>query len=233
VRLGTAPRRNLAAMKVDELVSRFPVVYHTTAGGRWTTIRDHGLWTAEQIVRTAWCDRQSANLILTTRRTHAVQLTHPVLGAVTIRDQAPLRPEVLKSCLTDMSVAEWLSLLNHRVFFWLHPSRVSTLLSGRRNRDVEHDVIVVGTASLVEAHHERISLSPINSGATLYPNAAPRGSQTFHTIADYPYAQRRQTRAVSASIVELAVADGVRDIAAHTIGVQRWKGPNRLYDIDP
>jgi hypothetical protein len=228
-----APRRNLAAMNVDELVSTFPVVYHTTAGGRWATIRDHGLWTAEQIVRTAWCDRQSADLILTTRRTHAVQLIHPVLGAVTIRDQAPLRPEVLQPCLTDLSVAQWLSLLNGRAFFWLHPSRVSTLLSGRRNRDVEHDVIVVDTASLVEAYHKLIRLSPINSGAALYPNAARRGSQTFHTIADYPYTQRRRTRSVSASIAELAVADGVHGIAAHTIGVQRWKGPNRLYGINP
>ena len=219
-------------MNVDELVSTFPVLYHSTAGGRWAAIRDHGLWTAEQIVRTAGCDRQSADLILSTRRAHAVQLTHPVLGAVTVRDQAPLRPEVLRPCLTDLSVAQWLSLLNNRVFFWLHLSRVSTLLSGRRNRDLEHDVIAVDTASLVEAHGQRIRLSPINSGAALYPNAAPRGSQTFHTIADYPYEQRRRTRVVSASIAELAVADGVRDIAGHTVRVQRWKGPNRLYDID-
>ena len=233
MRPDTGPYRNSVAMNVEELVSAFPVLYHATVGGRWGAIRDHGLWTAEQIVRTAGCDPQSADLILSTRRERAVQLTHPILGEVTVRDQAPLRPGVLQLCLTDLSVAQWLSLLNNRVFFWLHPSRVSTLLSGRRNKDLEHDVIAVNTASFVKAHGERIRLSPINSGAALYPNAAHRGSQTFHTIADYPYAQRRLTRGVSASIAELAVADGVSDIAAYTIGVQRWKGPNRLYDIGP
>jgi hypothetical protein len=209
----------------EELVSSYPVVYHTTAAGSWEAIRAHGLWTAKQIVSTARCDQETTEQVLTTRRLHAVGLTHPVLGAVRLRDQAPLRLDVLARSLTDLSVEQWLALLSNRVFFWLHLSRVETLLSGRRNREHEHDVITVDTASLISAHRDRIRLSPINSGAALYPNAAHRGSDTFRTIADYPFAQRRRTRPPSTAIAELAVIDGVHDIAAHTVDVRRWRGP--------
>lgn len=86
-----------------------------------------------------------------------------------------------------------------------------------------HHVITIDTASLVEAHHDRIVLSGINSGATLYPNAAPRGSDTFRSIADYDYAKARRRRGAKDAIVELAVVDGVPDLAQHFIRVERRK----------
>jgi hypothetical protein len=63
----------------------------------------------------------------------------------------------------------WLGTLSERVFSWLHPQRLTQLLDARRNRGRPHDVLTVDTASLVGRYHDRIRLSAINSGATLFP----------------------------------------------------------------
>lgn len=86
-----------------------------------------------------------------------------------------------------MSVSDWLDTLNNRVFFWLHPAKLDRLLRAPRYRASDQDVLVVDTRSLLDTHGANVRLSPINSGATLYPNATPRGSDTFTTIEAYPY----------------------------------------------
>jgi hypothetical protein len=109
-----------------------------------------------------------------------------------------------------MSLEQWLDTLNSRVFFWLDTEHLETLLGARAYRDSAHDVICIDTEALVERHAARITLSPINSGATMY-KPPERGSKTFLPIADYPFGKRRQARGQNA-IVELAVNDGVHDI---------------------
>jgi hypothetical protein len=117
------------------------------------------------------------------------------------------------------------------VFFWLHPRRLDQLLNARRNRGRPHDVLVVDTASLIAAHHQRIGLSAINSGATLYPGAPERGTRTFQTVENYPYAERRRRRTPQTAVVELAVAGGVPDIANHVLRVYRRLGPEVIADL--
>lgn len=129
-----------------------------------------------------------------------------------------------KDELTDMSPEQWLTILNDRVFFWLHPAKLDRLLGAKRYRDLEQDVLVVDTGSLLDAHEVNVRLSPMNSGATLYPNAPARGSDTFATIERYPYAQRRRGRPVSEAVTELAVIGGVHDVAKHVIRVERRRG---------
>ena len=63
----------------------------------------------------------------------------------------------------------------------------------------------------------------MNSGATLYPNAAPRGSTTFQTIADYRFVVGPKGAGVRTPITELAVIGGVRDITRHVVRVERRK----------
>jgi Family of unknown function (DUF7002) len=45
----------------------------------------------------------------------------------------------------------------------------------------------------VNANRDRVQLSTINSGATIY-NPAPRGPHTFSTVSDYQFEERRKTR---------------------------------------
>src|ERR1700677_3736483 len=177
-------------MHRDELVERYPMLFHMASAGSWPAIRTHGLWTTQQIVGTSGDAFEDSALI--ERRPHSITADHPALGRVTIRDQAPLRLQFLEGCLTDMSVEQWLGFLNDRVFFWLHPVKLDKLLGARRYRKSDQDVLVIDTKSLLGAHEARVRLSPINSGATLYPNATARGSDTFTTIEAYPSAERRR-----------------------------------------
>jgi hypothetical protein len=210
-------------MRRAELVQHYPTLFHMASAGSWPTIQAHGLWTTQQIVATS--EGVFENAALTERRPHSITAEHPILGRVTIRDQAPLRLQFLEGCLTDMSVKQWLDALNDRVFFWLHQDKLDTLLGARRYRSSEQDVLVIDTKSLLDAHEVRVRLSPVNSGATLYPNATARGSHTFATIEDYPYAERRRTgKTVREAVTELAVIDGVHDIRDHVVRVERRFG---------
>jgi hypothetical protein len=156
--------------------------------------------------------------ILTRPRPRQLPVDHPILGRVIIRDQAQLRARILEKALQDMSVTEWVGALNERVFFWLDPRRLGQLLAARDNRARPHDVLTIDTASLVGRYHDRIRLSAINSGATLFPNAAQRGSFTFRAIKDYPTGERQGRHP---AIAELTILGGVPDIADHVTGVER------------
>ena len=90
------------------------------------------------------------------------------VGPVTIRDQKPLKMHNLQKVLTDMTVQQWLDVLNDRVFLWAHPRRLATLRAAAAYRHSNHDILVVDTARLVEAHADRIRLTgkvPPRSGA--------------------------------------------------------------------
>lgn len=157
--------------------------------------------------------------ILRTRRPKSRTLEHAQHGQAVVRDQIPLSEARLRSCLTDMSLEEWLEALNSRVFFWLDTAHLETLLGARAYRESAHDVICVDTKELVGRHATEITLSPINSGATMY-KPPQRGSQTFLQIPDYPFQERRRVRGRDA-IVELAVDGGVRDILEVAVRVER------------
>lgn len=83
-----------------------------------------------------------------------------------------------------------------------------------------HTVLIVNTASLVNAHAERIRLCPMNRLHEPYPHT--RGRDTFSTIERYPF-EARSGRGRDA-IVELAVIGGVPDMAEHVEMVRRMMG---------
>lgn len=194
--------------------------------GAWPSIAAHGLLPTRDIVATSALAEAERALIVGQQRRRPVKVDHPALGDVTIRDQSPLHRHILEAVLVDMTVPEWLATLNDRVYFWLHPRRLATLLQSRPNRCSEHDILTAGTASLVAAHHDQIRLSAINSGATQWPSAPQRGPGTFRTIEQYPFTERRRNRSLDQATAELAVIGGVPDIAAHVVSVQRRHGPD-------
>jgi hypothetical protein len=210
----------------SELIERYPRLFHLAEAGSAGSISAHGLLPAQAIVSTSALTPTEQGAILSRPRPRAMSLEHPRLGRVTLRDQTPLREHILDKVLIDMTPQQWLAALNERVFFWLHPRRLDQLLNARRNRGRAHDVLVIDTASLVAAHDHQVRLSAINSGATLYPNAPERGSRTFQTIEDYPFAERLRRRPPQAAVVELAVSGGVRDLASHLVGQYRAGEPD-------
>lgn len=208
-------------MDVSELIERYPRLFHLTEAGSAEGIAEHGLLPTQELVSTSGLSPDEQAAILSRPRRRALSIDHPVLGKVTLRDQTPLRGHILDRVLVDMTAQQWLSALNERAFFWLHPQRLDQLLKAKRNRGRPHDVLVIDTASLVSAYGHRVQLSAINSGSTLYPNAPQRGTQTFQAIGDYPFAERIGRRTPQAAVVELAVCGGVRDISEHVIETYR------------
>jgi hypothetical protein len=207
---------------VDELVDNYPRLYHMANGGSWPMIQQHGLLPTVQIVRTSGIPLAEQEQLLMKRRPISTIIEHPLIGTVTIRDQVPLREQFLS--LADMDIQQWLAILNDRVFFWLHPDKLDRLLNARLYRGRIQDVLTLDTRSLVEAYESRVRLSPLNSGATLYPSAPERGSMTFLPLTEYPFKEWRKKRTLPNAITELAVIGGVPDVASHVVAVERRRG---------
>jgi len=112
-----------------------------------------------------------------------VQLEHPKHGVALVRDNKPMQEKSLERCLHGMTPREWYEHLNRRVFFWVERKRLLKLLGARAYRDRSHLLLEVDTAELLERHVDRVTLSPINSGATFAMNpAAPTPSDASSTI---------------------------------------------------
>lgn len=227
-------RPHLAAVvTVDELLRTYPRLYHMAAGGTWPAIQRHGLLPTTHIVTTSGLPADQQASLLSQRRSASITIAHPSLGTVTVRDQAPLREPFLSASMTDMTIAQWLGLLNDRVFFWLHPDRLRGLLTAQRYRDQAQDVLTIDTRSLVEAYHDEVRLCAFNSGSTLYSNAPLRGSDSFQTIDRYPFAERRRSHRISEALAELTVIGGVPDLQNHVLEVNRCKGTETLELLYP
>jgi hypothetical protein len=209
-------------MTPEELIHNYPVLHHMAEYESWPRIQQIGLRTTQQLVDACRPDAATREAILGQRRPESVNLEHPVVGTVTIRDQKPLKLHNLEPALTDVTVEQFLDLLNSRVFMWTSPERLDRLLGAAAYRRHRHDVLVLDTASIVDSYFDRIRLTGMNTGATIFPNALARGAESFMTIADFPFRERRKR--LMDNVVELCVIGGVDDVHEHVLQVQRRQG---------
>jgi hypothetical protein len=198
--------------------------------GAWEGIRQRGLLSTTALLDLFGIKGEDRFRIESCHRPESVEITHPQFGSAMIRDQAPMRESALEKCLDGISLREWFELLNRKAFFWATETRVQTLLGAKLYRNKEHTVIVVDTASLLSQHAERITLSPINSGNTLY-DPRPRGHYTFSPIPEYPFDERRKKRGVANALAELAVDYSVPDLITHTISAERRRDGELLQTL--
>ena len=89
---------------------------------------------------------------------------------------------------------------------------------------LEHDVLVINTASFVAAHENQIWLCHMNSGNT-FPVPHKRDLTAFKRIAHYP---TKSSGAPAKEVVELVVDYQVLDIAQHVIEVRRMRATEVL-----
>jgi hypothetical protein len=190
----------------------------------WPAIRDHGLRSTSAILDLYGVEGEERKRLEGTRRPESVPLEKAGLPGAVIRDQKPIKESALASCLRDgLTPSDWYRILNAHSFFWLHRDRVQGLLSARAYRKLRQTVLTIDTASLVAAHKDRILLSPINSGATIY-TPTPRGKDTFRKIDDFPFEERRKKRRLKDTVVELLVQHSVPDISEHVLAVHSVRG---------
>ena len=186
---------------------------------------------AAALVEAYGCSEAECETLLCKRRPHSVRLERDGLPGAVLRDQKPMSDSALASCLDDgMSPAQWYELLNSRSFFWLSRDRIWRLLRARAYRGAAQTVLTVDTRALVAAHRERIWLSPINSGSTLF-SPQPRGLATFSRTDDFPFTQRAATRPPRNNVVELLVEHAVPDLAEHVLAVHRVRDKSILEEL--
>lgn len=211
-------------ISIDELAGTFPRLYHLTSEGSWPGIRRHGLLSTEALLDLFGIDGDFRERILATRRPDCVPITHPDHGHAIIRDQKPLIESRLRDVLEDgMTPRDWYTLLNRKTFFWVSEDRFETLRDARAYRGRRQTLIVADCAKLLSRHADRVTLCPINSGATR-PMAWPRGRSSFLPISDYPFDELRRKRGRTKAVAELTVEYSVPDIRELVISVSELGG---------
>jgi hypothetical protein len=207
----------------EELVATYPRLWHMAHQGAWPAIQQDGLMSAKALIEAYAVLPADREALGSYRRSHSVPLVHHCRPGAVLRDQKPMSDKALRKCLQDgLDPRDWYELLNSRTFFWLSRNRIWSLLGARAYRDVSQTVLTVDTRSLVAAHRERIWLSPMNSGSTIY-NPLPRGYSTFQRIADFPFRERAKKRRPAANVIELLVEQSVPDIADHVLAVHECR----------
>jgi hypothetical protein len=200
-------------MRISELIGRHPELFHIAADGAWPTIRRHGLWSTEAIARDLPEDLAAA---IRAHRPEIVEVDHPVLGRIMIRDQKPINMSTLARSLPSLiSADDWLSILNRRVFFFPTDEAVERLRTSRSYRDATHTVLTIDTESLLAAHRHRVELTSMNTGAA--PGGRTPGKRARDTFQ--PIERFGVERHVELS--ELSVLDKVEDVAEHVTRVER------------
>ncbi len=209
------------AITAEELIERYPVLYHMAAYGSWPSIKKHGLLSTSALLDLFEITDPLRTNLLTTQRRTSVPISHAIHGAAILRDQKPLSEKNLSRCLTDCDAPTWYRILNGRVFFWLNRERLLTLMSASEYVGKPHTVLEVATAKLLPECMDRIELAHMNTGNTR-PFPHPRGRSTFRNLSDYPYEDRRRLAPYSA-VVELTVAGGGQDIRDYVRKVEHGK----------
>lgn len=208
-------------MTPEELAKLYPRLYHVTEPGAWVGIQRHGLMPSDTLLRLFGVSDDERVRLTTTRRAASVPLSHPKHGTATLNDNLPLSAIALASCLDDgLTPADWLALLNSRVFFWPDERGVATLLGARFNRGKTKEVLSFDTVRLVRAHAERVELCPINSGATIR-KPARRGLTTFTPMLAHSFQDWQRLRGGRDTVREVVVRGGVPDAAEFLVDRRR------------
>lgn len=201
----------MAGMDAEELIARHPRVFHTMSATAWPSVQRHGLLSTLRLIDLFGLDPAERDRLLTAPRRQSTVLRAPGLPPAVIRDQKPMK-FIADKIDPGSSLAEYLTAINSRVFFWASPERLDRLRQAKEYRTEDQVVLHVDTRALVERHGARIELCRLNSGAVTQKNHPVRGHRSWLPIADYPYEEYRRRHGRDGALAEVTVLDAVPDI---------------------
>jgi hypothetical protein len=212
-------------MTSEELVRRYPRLFHVAWAGSWDGIANYGLLSTTALLDLYEYRGSERERIQSGHRPKSRCIRHSRHGTAVIRDQAAMSPTALQRCLDQsepprLSAREWFELLNRHVFFWATRERLDAMLHGRLYRNKVHCVITVETARLVARHGAEIRLCRFDSRSTLRGGATPsRGLDTFERSAAF---------SGSSGVAEVSVTRRVPDILDVAIRVEKMRNGEAL-----
>lgn len=212
-------------MDLNKLIELYPRVYHMAERGAWDSIRTHGLMSATAVLDHLAIEGGDRARFESEHRNQKmdVRAGHP--SNIVLRDQKPMPEGRLIQALTDGTTPrQWYELINHKVFFWAEEQRLHRLLGARDYRKLEHDVLMLDSATFIPAYAEAIWLCHMNSGNT-WPMPHRRDTEIFRRIPDYPV---RPSGKPIKPVVELVVDYSVPNIAEYVVAVRRMRGSEVL-----
>lgn len=199
-----------------EFIKLHPKLYHMAEADSWESIKFHGLLSTEALLDLFEVKGIKRNRILYENRRSSTYIEHPEHGKAIIRDQIPMTDGALEKCLIDgLTPCDWYRILNRKTFFWTTKERLFRLLGAKAYRDKKHIVIKVDTEKLFQEYEDRITLSPINSGSTIF-KPQTRGLDTFSTIDQFDIDRWLKKRSLKNVFVELVVDYKVENIEHFT-----------------
>lgn len=197
-------------------------IYHLAEAANWPAIQRNGLHSASTLLDIAGIFGEDRERLEQHQR-----LTHTELpNGIQLRDQRPLPPTALASCLIGLSPCEWYALINAHIFFWLDPARLNRQRAACEPRP--QVVLTVDASRLVAVYAERVALTPINTG-NARRRPARRGAATFvpytawvaSAWASEAACLGTPVRPVSHRPVELTVVGSIPDIMQFVVDVQK------------
>jgi hypothetical protein len=196
-------------------------VYHMAEEANWASIRSLGLLPCNRLLDVAGVTGEERQRLEQEHRSE-----HTILpNGMHIRDQKPMPPSALRTCLIGLTPAEWYALINARVFFWIDPARLNRQRAACGQRP--QVVLTLDARTLVEAYREFAYVTPINTG-NARRRPARRGAGTFVSHASWlksrweseSAALGTRERSRNHAPVELTIVGPVPDAMKHIVGVQ-------------
>jgi hypothetical protein len=196
-------------MEHSNFVDLFPKLYHLTFAANLPGIRAHGLHSAASLADLHAFDDTEREATLIQRR-RCIQN----LQGISLRDQHAASEKKMKSCLVGITIPEWLTLLNSKIFLFVEKEKALRL--AEVYAEYPNVLLEVDTAQLLATHAANATLCRINSGSFLY-NPRPRGRNSFIPLNEYVYRKKRDTPAeltVDAPIPNILEIATVTSVAA-------------------
>ena len=177
--LGWWPRNaKLSQVNLDELVTRFPRVWHATFVGGWDSIRHSGL-------------RSSADLLASVNRSDEAQVMRSEIaevttdgGVATLRTQIPNRLDPTPY-LDGITVADWWQLLNDRSYFYADQDALDALVTSYAADGIGQEVISLETRRLLSPVADNVEVAVVSAGVFPRTSGPSRGRATFQSLGDF------------------------------------------------
>ena len=208
-------------MNQDQFLQRCKQLWHVAPGGAWDAIAAKGLRTAEQLINAATLDDEERTRLLTEPRPEDVTLD--VDGTkVLLRDQGALtrHPDLPSIMEEGLTVADWVGLLNRRVYLFTSAAAMKTLLAKYAELHGTQDRISFSPMRLSQVVAGQLELTTTNTGAIARSKGVQKRRADFLPMSRVPG---------TASPKEVTIVDGLDDLSAVTRVERHY--PDGTYEV--